>query len=454
MTQMRTEAKTVSWVVTFPQENMIVRRPSLKRICQGNADLAELMSYFLYEASKETNRQGIDPQLVRSVTLYRTQEDVLYGIDYNTSRKSMGQNISKLEQLGFLKAIPQQHAYVVFVENIRQVLALASQERQKPHAKLLLPPTAICVSGQSCEDCMQSCAVADCVNLPNDCVNLPNDCVNLPNDCVEVPNDCVNLPNDCVEVHNPLSKSTQSDIAIPAAPQADATHHEVVGRYNRNNKEIKRDNNREYSGEADAIAMSPSSSLSVHQSSSSSPQEDDEQSAKQKGNASKMQKGQKKEKEVGELLEKPDSGTPPTVEAFLALADYYRGYRLAHSRKPNSPYRMALEAATTFVNRKKTLAEIDAVFAYMKGVDEHFCDDWWPMQTVDIWHVLRHFDSMTRKMAHRRAYPSVSQVSTSAAAQGNKGFPMQQMAEIMEMPLEERKLYLARQREQRQQQQH
>jgi len=140
--------------------------------------------------------------------------------------------------------------------------------------------------------------------------------------------------------------------------------------------------------------------------------------------------------------------TAPTIEAFLALADHYRGYRLAHSNKQNSQYRLALEAATTFVRLKKTLAEVDAVFAYMKGIDEHFCDDWWPMQTVDIWHVMRHFESMSRKMAHRRAYAPVAREN----AQVGQGFAMYQTAEVMEMPLEERKLYLARRREQMQQQ--
>ncbi len=377
MEQLRTETKSISWVVTFPEEKMIVRRPSLKRICQGSADLAELLGYFLYEVSKEAARQGIASQLVYSVTLYRTQEDVLYGIDYSTSRKIMGQNISKLEQLGFLKAFPQQHAYTVFVENIRQALALHSPERKKPHAKLQLPPTEIQIRGQSCRDDMQP----------------------------------------------------------------------YVDRYN---KEIKRDSNREYSGEADAIATPPSFFLSVHQSSSPEDEQPAEKSTtRQKENALKVHNKQNRAKDEDGLLEKPGAATPPTVEAFLALADHYRGYRLAHSKKQNSPYRLALEAATTFVNRKKTLTEVDAVFAYMKGIDERFCDDWWPMQTVDLWHVSRHFDSMSKKMAHRRAYSPIEQ----EIAQASQGFQTYTRTEIMEMPLEERKLYLARFREHMQKQQ-
>jgi len=225
---------------------------------------------------------------------------------------------------------------------------------------------------------------------------------------------------------------------------------EIAGRYNRHNKEIKRDSNREYSSEADAIATPPSFFSCVHQSSSSRDEQPVEKSnSRQKENAPKLHSKQNNIKDENMLLEKPGAATPPTVEAFLALADYYRGYRLAHSKKQNSPYRLALEAATTFVNRKKTLAEVDAVFAYMKGIDERFCDDWWSMQTVDLWHVSRHFDSMAKKMAHRRAYSPVEQ----EMAQASQGFQTYTRTEILEMPLEERKLYLARLREHMQKQQ-
>lgn len=143
-------------------------------------------------------------------------------------------------------------------------------------------------------------------------------------------------------------------------------------------------------------------------------------------------------------LEKPDCTQQATVEALQELADYYRGYQLRHSKKPNSQYRMALEAAITLVGRKKTLAEVDAVFSYMKGIDQAFCDDWWPLQTVDLWHVARHFDSMMRKIVHRRAYATVA----SAISQVGQS---RMTVELMEMSLEERKVYLSQLRKQMQQ---
>src|SRR5581483_7809127 len=124
MEQARTSTKSIVWAVTFHEEKMLVKRPSLKRICQDNADLAELLSYFIYEVSKEATFQGIEPLLVREATIYRTQEEVLYGIDYNTTQKGvMRQNVVKLEQLGFLQSARHKHAYTVFIENIRLALA-------------------------------------------------------------------------------------------------------------------------------------------------------------------------------------------------------------------------------------------------------------------------------------------------------------------------------------------
>src|SRR5438045_3141475 len=88
------------WPVAFPDEKLIVKRPSLRHICQGNTDLGDLISYFLYEIGREAIKVGIDPQTLWAVTLYRTQEEVLKGIDHSTTRKVLGQNTSKLEQIG------------------------------------------------------------------------------------------------------------------------------------------------------------------------------------------------------------------------------------------------------------------------------------------------------------------------------------------------------------------
>jgi hypothetical protein len=439
MERIRTSTKSITWAVTFPEEKMLVKRPSLKRICQDNADLAELLSYFIYEVSREATMQGIDPRLVREATIYRTQEEVSYGIDYNTTQKILRQNIGKLDQLGFLQSSRPDHAYTVLVENIRLALAQHAQGREKPTTKLKLPPSKIHLTEPSHKDIQPHSHLARSVDRPDDMVKLPCEAVDLP-------------------VQS--GKSTAPANTTEVSPQADSLSHESAGRYNRDNREIKRDSNRD--GEADAVATAPSffpvsqSPLSPLSSFSSSHKnhENYEQSVRQKEivpfeqNAYVGQDASAKRE--AKIMEKPVAGTSPTVEAFLTLADHYRGYRLAHSAKQNSPYRLALEAATTFMNRKKTLAEVDAVFAYMKGVDERFCDDWWPMQTVDIWHVMRHFDSMTRKMAHRRAY-APGRHEGPQGIQPGQSFPMYQTAEVMEMPLEERKLYLARQREQMQQ---
>ena len=438
MQQMRNTK--IAWAVTFPEEKMIVRRPSLKRICQNNADLAELLSYFIYEVSREATQQGIDPQLVREATIYRTQEEILYGIDYRKTQKGvMRQNIVKLEQLEFLQHSMSYHAYTVFIENIRLALAQCSQERKKPITKIKLPPSQIHLIEPSYRDMQLHQHLVSNANRSSDLINQPHDVTDL------TPNVTDLTPERYISV--------TSGNATEPAPQAVPLPHEAAARYNRYNREIKRDSIRD--GEADAVATSPSS-FSVSQNSFSSSHQNHEQSVTKKELVPHEQKGyvRRSEKiaEDAKVIEKPATETPPTIEAFLALADHYRGYRLTHSTKQNSPYRLALEAATTFMNRKKTLAEVDAVFAYMKGIDENFCDDWWPMQTVDLWHVMRHFDAMIRTIVHRRAYAPGRHGNTQGIQPG-QSFPIYQTAELMEMPLEERKLYLARQREQLQEQQ-
>jgi hypothetical protein len=217
-------------------------------------------------------------------------------------------------------------------------------------------------------------------------------------------------------------------------------------------KRDKEESNRERGGEADAIATPPSSLFSPSSVVQEAfiPQKGVQARAASGEMAAKLQKRQNSIKDADAInigdnrLEKPDCTQQATVEALQALANYYRGYRLRHSKKPNSQYRMALEAAMILVAREKTLVEVDAVFSYMKGIDQAFCDDWWPLQTVDLWHVARHFDSMVRKIAHRRTCATVA----SAISQAGQG---RATVELMEMSLEERKAYLAQIRDKMQQ---
>jgi hypothetical protein len=250
--------------------------------------------------------------------------------------------------------------------------------------------------------------------------------------------------------HQGVEPST-FDIDPATTPQAASIGGKDDARYNRDKRD-KEESNRERSGEADAIATPPSSL-------SSPPSVVQEAFVLQKGvqeevtsgeMAAKLQKEQNSMEDAYTInigddgLEKPDCTQQATVEALQALADYYRGYQLRHSKKSNSQYHMALEAAITLVARKKTLVEVDAVFSYMKGIDQAFCDDWWPLQTVDLWHVARHFDSMMRKIVHRRAYATVANAISQAGQS-------RMTVELMEMSLEERKIYLSRLREQMQQ---
>jgi hypothetical protein len=315
--------------------------------------------------------------------------------------------------------------YLILVEMVRRELVAHEKACVKyPHVSLTLPPPVF--------------QIAD--------TQLDTD-----DELVKMPGQLAKMPDELVKMPGQLAKQTLFDIDPAIPSQAASMGGKDDTRYNRDKRD-KEESNRERSGEADAIATPPSSlsSPSPVVQKPSFPQKGVQEGATSEEMAAKLQKEQTGIKDTDAIntrdngLEKPDCTQQATVEALQALADYYRGYQLRHSKKPNSQYRMALEAAITLVGRKKTLAEVDAVFSYMKGVDQAFCDDWWSLQTVDLWHVARHFDSMMRKIVHRRAYTTVA----SAISQARQS---RMTVELMEMSLEERKVYLSQLRGQMQQ---
>ncbi|GHO97950.1 hypothetical protein KSF_079980 [Reticulibacter mediterranei] len=417
MAQHRTTNRSNVWPVVFPEEKLIVKRPCLRYICQGSTQLGELLSYFLYEAGREAREQNIDPLTIHTITICRIYDEILVTIDNSVSKRVLGDMIHKLERLGFLQTFPHKCYYSIFVENIRCALAHYAQRHTR---RLMFSRTS----------------------LPNSIVCLPT-----TNDVV-LTSTVADVHLESADVHPESVGPSLFDIATAPTSQAASMGSKDDAR----DKRDKKEGNREIGGEADAIAT-PSSSLSspfpiVQEP--SSPQKGIQEGATPGEMAAKLQNEQNIVEDINNIKivdggpEKPDCTQPVTVEALQALADYYRGYQLPHNKKPNSQYRMALEAAITLVGRKKTLAEVDAVFSYMKGVNQAFCDDWWPMQTVDLWHVARHFDSMMRKIVHRRAYATVasaiSQIEQSRAT-----------VALMEMSLEERRAYLSQIREKMQQ---
>jgi hypothetical protein len=429
MGQYRATNRLNVWPVVFPEEKLIVKRPCLRYICQGNTHLGELLSYFLYEVGKEAALRGIDPLLVHSAKIYRTQEEIIYGIDHSLSVRGLTRYLIRLQKLGYVKFVPHQHMYLVLVEIVRRELAAHEKAHEKhAHVSLILPPPVFQIADPQSD--------------------IDHESAKMPGQSAKMPGQSAKMPGQSAKMPGQSAKQTQFYIDPALPSQAASAGRKDDARYKRDIKE----SNREISGEADAIATPPSSlsSQSPIMQEPSSPQKVVQEQATLREMTAKLQNEQinvNRENNMKILdggLEKPDCTQPVTVEALQALADYYRGYRLSHSKKPNSQYRMVLEAAITLVGRKKTLAEVDAVYAYMKGVNRAFCDDWWPLQTVDLWHVARHFDSMMRKIVHRRAYTSVA----SAISQTGQ---IRAMSELMEMPLEERKVYLSQLRKQMQQ---
>lgn len=152
--QQHSNGQSQIWPVVFPDETLIIKRPCLRYICQGNTDVGELLSYFLYEAGKEAVKRGINPQTVTKVVLYRVHDVILYGLDYSVAENALARNIKKLEQLGFLEAIPREYQYTVHVEKINEAINRYKQttRRRPPPARFIFPPTEVYIAGQLYEE--------------------------------------------------------------------------------------------------------------------------------------------------------------------------------------------------------------------------------------------------------------------------------------------------------------
>ncbi len=122
------------WPVMFPEETLVIKRPCLRHICQGNTDVGELLSYLLYEAGKEACKHGIDPKAAAVVVLYRFHDDILYCLDYSTAENALIRNIKKLVQLGFIEAQPRYQRFTIYLEKIREAIAqyIQTQRRRPP----------------------------------------------------------------------------------------------------------------------------------------------------------------------------------------------------------------------------------------------------------------------------------------------------------------------------------
>jgi len=93
----------MKWCVQFPEEEILIKRPCLRRACAGNKNAATLLSYLLYQVSisqefkQLTEQQNGHTQEAlehtseqcTTITIYKTQQEILAEMDYEISERTL-----------------------------------------------------------------------------------------------------------------------------------------------------------------------------------------------------------------------------------------------------------------------------------------------------------------------------------------------------------------------------
>ncbi|GER88901.1 hypothetical protein KDW_30630 [Dictyobacter vulcani] len=92
----------MKWGVQFPEEELLIMRPCLRRACTGNKHAAALLSYLLYHAcisqefkqlpeqhdqSKEVSGEILSQSI--SISIYKTQQQILTEMDHMISERTL-----------------------------------------------------------------------------------------------------------------------------------------------------------------------------------------------------------------------------------------------------------------------------------------------------------------------------------------------------------------------------
>src|SRR5437868_6018979 len=108
----------MKWCITFPDEDILIKRPCLKQACCSNTAAASLLSYFLYRVSispeykqsahSTSTQSRTQESPLRSVQLSRTQRDIVREMDHEISDHTLRDTaIPLLVALGYVSVHTQ-----------------------------------------------------------------------------------------------------------------------------------------------------------------------------------------------------------------------------------------------------------------------------------------------------------------------------------------------------------
>lgn len=120
------------WLVSIPEGKTFTA--ALTSACKGNDRLANLLNYFLFEASREAKRLGIDRSQVEYIEIKRTLDQIVTGLaKYNkpASKKTVHDRIVNLTSLLYLQSDGYHSTYRVMFKIVEKAF-INPPEQEKP----------------------------------------------------------------------------------------------------------------------------------------------------------------------------------------------------------------------------------------------------------------------------------------------------------------------------------
>src|SRR5579885_1961415 len=181
MTQQATK-----WLVPVPAHDPYGKE-TFKAVCRGNADLGDILGYFVFAASREAEYLKLEA-VPESITITRTLDKI---VEYlKVSKKTVIARIQKLVEWKFLTSHAYHHRYDVHITQITQGIqnppAIERPKLRGRHAVKSTIPTILTISegnegkdGKDLPDCRINRLEEEIVNLQSQIVDLTGQIVNL-----------------------------------------------------------------------------------------------------------------------------------------------------------------------------------------------------------------------------------------------------------------------------------
>jgi len=110
-------------LVTMTDKSGSFGRTPLTAACRGHNDMGTVLNYFLYEASKEAKKKGIDKENVEFIEIERSQKDIIDELHGAVkSKKTLTFYSRKFQEWEFVDGDPYHHIYRVYFKNIQRAV--------------------------------------------------------------------------------------------------------------------------------------------------------------------------------------------------------------------------------------------------------------------------------------------------------------------------------------------